>query len=82
MDTSSQVNVIILESKFELDKESLQKEFMSKANFIERISFSETYFETEQKLFREVSRLLKYFKNILHFLNGSTKEKILTIFVE
>ena len=46
MDTSSQLNVIISKSKFELDKKSLQKEFMFKENCIERIAFFKNYFET------------------------------------
>ena len=46
MDTSSQLNVIISESKFELDRESIQKEFMSKENRTERIAFFKNYSET------------------------------------
>ena len=46
MDISFQLNVIILKPKFELDKKSLQKEFMSKANCTEIIAFSKTYSKT------------------------------------
>ena len=48
IDTSSQLNVIISKSKFELDKESLQKKFMSKENHTERIAFFKNYSETKR----------------------------------
>ena len=41
MDTRSQLNVIIYESKFELNKESLQNEFIIKKTVLKELLFSD-----------------------------------------
>lgn len=53
----SQLNVII--SKFKLNKEALQKEFMSKENKKDRITFFKNYSERERQIIKE-----EYFKTL------------------
>lgn len=82
MDTSltfkGQLNVII--SKFKLNKEVLQNEFMSKDK---EPSSKIILKKSENNSRKSISKLLKYSENIyLISLNGSVKRKILIIFVQ